>query len=231
VTDGPLTFVRYAYPPNALGYCGPPDSDAFRDSVRSGELTRLARTFSGAWPYLEQLAAASRIGDPLDQRVVEAYWVGSDLLRSAPLPDGGLPHHSFHVFCVYPWAALLPDPRKAARALTVLDRCRIRWGRVSAVDGDRAAVTFRPLCWDGQLLALGKAAQETARLAPDSTIRPGDWVSLHWEWVCDRLSARQLGALRTYTRFHMDMLNHKNQISERTVVLPSTRFFRFSALE
>jgi uncharacterized protein DUF6390 len=210
VTDGPLMFVRYAYPPNVLGYCGPPDSDAFLDSPRNGELVKLARTFTGAWPYLERLAAASDIADPLDYRVVEAYWVGSEMLSGVPLAGGGLPHHSFHVFCVYPWAAMLPDPRKAERALTVLDRCRIRWGRVTAVDGDQAAVTFRPLCWDGQRLTLGKAARENARLSPDSTIHPGDWVSLHWEWVCDRLSPHQLTALRTYTRFHLDILNRKS---------------------
>lgn len=215
MTDGPLMFVRYAYPPNELGYCGPPDSDAFRDSARSGELVKLARTFTGAWPYLELLAAAGHIEDPLDHRVVEAYWVGNDMLRGVPLPAGGLPHHSFHVFCVYPWAALLPDARKAERALAVLDRCRIRWGRVTAVDGEQVAVTFRPLRWDGQVLSLGQPARETARLWTGAAVGPGDWVSLHWEWVCDRLSPRQLAALRTYTRFHLDLLNRKSPLSER----------------
>jgi hypothetical protein len=91
----------------------------------------------------------------------------------------------------------------------VLDRCRIRWGRVTAVDGERAAVTFRPLTWDGQVLSLGKPARETARLSASAAIGPGDWVSLHWEWVCDRLTPRQLTALRTYTMFHLDLLNRK----------------------
>ena len=33
---------------------------------------------------------------------------------------------------------------------------------------------------------------------------PGDWVSLHWEWVCDRLTDASLRALRHYTRRHLD---------------------------
>ena len=37
----------------------------------------------------------------------------------------------------------------------------------------------------------------------------GDWVSMHWEWVCDRLDARQLAALRRYTRTHLDIVNDR----------------------
>ena len=32
---------------------------------------------------------------------------------------------------------------------------------------------------------------------------PGDWVSLHWDWICDRLSQRQLRALRGFTPRHL----------------------------
>jgi hypothetical protein len=45
---------------------------------------------------------------------------------------GGVPHRSFAVFCTYPYTGLLTDGRKAPHALTVLDRCRVRWGRLLA---------------------------------------------------------------------------------------------------
>ena len=172
--------------------------------------------------------------------MVEAYWVGNELLDRVPVGKlgdsmaerfrqrvgnkfqflaegvlaGGVPHHSFHVFGVYPWVGLLGDDRKAKHALMVLDRCRIRWGKVTAIHGDQAAVEFRPLCWDGRLLTLGEPATEMARLALDGTvlargIGPGDWVALHWDWVCDKLTDRQLRALRTYTMRHLDMVNHR----------------------
>jgi Family of unknown function (DUF6390) len=246
--DGPLMFVRYAYPPNALGYCGPDDFAAFREYAVAGVvdhgLVRLAQAFSGAWPYLELISAGCGIPDPLDRRVVEAYWVGNDLLDRVPMGKigdsmadrfrsrvgnkfqflaegvlaGGVPHHSFHVFGVYPWVGLLGDDRKAGHALMVLDRCRIRWGKVTAIHGDQAAVESRPLRWDGRLLTLGEPAQETARLALDGTVivggiarglAPGDWVSLHWDWICDRLTERQLRLLRRYTMRHLDMVNHR----------------------
>jgi hypothetical protein len=241
---GPLMFIRYAYPPNALGYCGPADFAAFRDYAVAGVvdrgLVRLAQSFAGAWPYLELIAAGCGIADPLDRRVVEAYWVGNDLLDKVPVTEigdsmqdrfrrragrnfpflaegvlaGGVPHHSFAVFCVYPWTGLLGDDRKATHALMVLDRCRIRWGRVTATAGDQATVEYRPLCWDGRLLTLGEPATETARLALDGSaiahgIGPGDWVSLHWDWICDRLTQRQRRALRDFTLRHLDVVNHR----------------------
>lgn len=33
-------FVRYAYPPNALGYCGPADFAAFREYAVAGVVDR-----------------------------------------------------------------------------------------------------------------------------------------------------------------------------------------------
>ena len=75
-SDGPLLFVRYAYPPNALGYCGPDDFAAFREYAAAGVvdqgLVQLAQAFSGAWPYLELISAGCDIADPLDQLVVQA---------------------------------------------------------------------------------------------------------------------------------------------------------------
>jgi len=235
--DGVRMFVRYAYPPNALGYCGP---DGFRDYAESGVvdqgLVKQAQAFSGAWPYLELISAGCGIPDPLDHRVVEAYWVGNDLLDRVPagrLGDsmaerfrrragnkfqflaegvlaGGVPHHSFHVFGVYPWVGLLGDDRMAGHALTVLDRCRVRWGKVTAVHGDQATVESRPLRWDGRLLTLGEPAAETARLALDGAVPArGEWVALHWDWICGKLTDRQLRALRGYSQRHLDMVNHR----------------------
>jgi hypothetical protein len=244
---GPRMFVRYAYPPNALGYCGP---DGFADYATAGVvdqgLAEQARAFSGAWPYLELIAASCGIPDPLDHRVVEAYWIGNDLLDrvlTGQLGDsmaerfrrqvgnkfqflaegvlaGGVPHHSFHVFGVYPWVGLLSNDRMTKHALNVLDRCRVRWGQVTAVHGDQATVESRPLGWDGRLLTLGEPAAETARLplngtplasglAPGDRVAPGDWVALHWDWICDKLTDRQLRALRGYSQRHLDMVNHR----------------------
>ena len=242
VLAGAQLFIRYAYPPNSLGYCGPGDSSALFQYGASGVvdhgLVQLARAFEGAWPYLELIAGATGIGDPLDRRVVEAYWVGNSLLPAVGLAAtassmedrfrprtgrqfthvldavlaGGVPHHSFHVFCVYPWVGLLGDGRKAPHALNVLDRCRIRWGRVDQVSGDQVTVTSRPLTWDGRTLAFGEPRPEVALRAESglgylADLRPGDCVSLHWDWVCDKLSPRQFRQLRGYTVRQLEITN------------------------
>ena len=91
---GPILFARYAYPPNALGYCGPPDSGALIGAAAPATdldgLSRLAARFEGAWPYLRLIARCNGIADPLDPRVVEAYWIGNELLLQVPgvRPEG-----------------------------------------------------------------------------------------------------------------------------------------------
>ncbi|MDP9444327.1 MAG: DUF6390 family protein [Actinomycetota bacterium] len=251
---GPVLFVRYAFPPNQHGYCGPSDSASFFEYGATGTvdpgLRIHAQQFAGAWPYLQLIAASTGIADPLDRRVVEAYWVGNALLdrvgvsalggsmeerfrfRAGPrftslsegFLAGGVPHHSFHVFCIYPWVGLLGDDRRATHALTVLDKCRIRWGRVRGLHGAHVTVESSPLTWDGRRLELGPPETETALRARDGVslldgLAVGDWVSLHWEWVCDRLSARQLARLRGYTRRHLAIVNDRVDHSGPAAVL------------
>jgi hypothetical protein len=234
--SGAALFARYAFPPNELGYCGPDGAEVLLAHGGAGgsddvELARRARLFDGAWPYLEIIAAAAEISDPLDDRVVEAYWIGNELLelvdpvacaadlRSAfegqvtsrlAAAETAVPHHSFHVFAVYPWVAMLGRGNDAA-ALSILQQCRIRWGTVTEVTGDRASVTCEPLTLVNGSLTLGPARTETVRWSVGgqslvAQIKPGDSVALHWDWVCDVLDAGQLGALQHLTAAGMHPL-------------------------
>ena len=240
-TSGPALFARYAYAPNELGYCGPNDPAALLEAAVEGghveHLSHLARQFEGAWPYLELIAGCNAIADPLDRRVVEAYWVGSDLTRRVPATAlaaslderfarragrhfeplvsaavvGGVAQHSFHVFAVYPWLGLLRAGNEGV-PLEILDRCRIRWGRVRSVQGDLVTVSSRPLTFVGSQLVLGDERLEQARRSLDGVgfvqdLAAGDTVSLHWDWVCDRLSSNSLGWLRASTRHNLNAVN------------------------
>ena len=86
-------FVRYAYPPNRLGYCGPEDVEALVaygvSGVSDPGLRQLVTAFEGAYPYLELIAAAAGLRDPLDRRVVEAYWIGNRLLTGVDMARFG----------------------------------------------------------------------------------------------------------------------------------------------
>ena len=235
---GPLLFARYAYPPNALGLCGadsPRTLLQYGDAgVSDGGLAELARTFDGAWPYLELIAGANGLDDPLDARVVQAYWVGNELLdrvRPAALARhvedrfrgrlgragehvvtavaaGAVPHHCFHVFAVYPWLGLLRTGI-VDEPLRVLDQCRTTAAVVRSVDVDSAEVLARPLRWDGLRLRLGEPEPRIVRwrdgglsFVPD--LHPGDSVSLHWDFVCDRLKPMAQLALERATACALD---------------------------
>ncbi|WP_328535379.1 DUF6390 family protein [Streptomyces sp. NBC_00344] len=215
--EGALLFARYAYPPNELGYCGPADASALLRADATDGIERRARQFDGAWCYLEFLAESAGLPDPLDVRVVEAYWIGNDLLEqmdSAALVNrmldrfrgqtGGtwrdaahraLAHHSFQVFDVYPWARMLRTSGNPT-ALSVLDQCRIRTGVVLRVDGESATVESRHLRWDGRSMVTGPSQQEVVRWSVGGRsliggLSPGDRVALHWDWVCDVLTEQQ----------------------------------------
>ena len=82
--SGALRFARFAFRPNALRYCGGESPGELFEHVVEGvdapDLRRLCGEFAGARPYLELLAEAPEARGPLDGRVVEAYWVGGELL-------------------------------------------------------------------------------------------------------------------------------------------------------
>jgi hypothetical protein len=229
-------FARYAYPPNELGYCGPPDNSEVLTCDADG-LEATARCFEGTWPYFEFIAKYHN-RRPLDSDVIEAYWIGGPLTETldvrtegagllqalaragrtwAHAPDdllpGMTPDHNFHVFAIYPWLGLLPlnlgdQPR------LVLDRCRIRWGEVLHLDGDTATVLSPVIEWDGSRLSLGPRREEsvtvekgTIRLAGE--LSPGDLVTLHWDWICEAISPERLTYLRRSTAAHLDIANQR----------------------
>jgi hypothetical protein len=240
--SGPLLFARYAFGPNRLGYCGPGDAlELFElavDGRHGSDVRALARKFEGAWPYLELIAQANGRPDPLDPQVVEAYWLGNGLLdRVGPVEvstsiearfkprlraetwrwlaetpgAGAKPVHAFHVLDVFPRTGLLRSDR-VTDVLRVIDDCRIRWGRVLAVDGDWLVVAVVPVRLVDGRLALAPPEVERVQAWRDGTgfideIQAGDVVSVHWSWACERLDARRLANLAGWTRYQLEIAN------------------------
>lgn len=233
--EGALLFARYAYPPNELGYCGPDGAEALLRADEPAEIARRARHFQGAWSYLEFIAAAAGSADPLDPAVVEAYWIGNDLLDkvdSHALVDwlrdrftsqlGGTwreagsratANHSFQVFEVYPWAALL-GANTHPIAVSLLDQCRIRTGIVRDVGPETATVRSHPLAWNGSAFTAGPAADETVTWSAQGRtllagLSPGDRVTMHWNWICDVITGRQRDRLESLENRQLDALERQ----------------------
>jgi hypothetical protein len=235
---GAEIFARYAYAPNALGYCGPALGATLRDG--SVDDVRLAATkFSGAWPYLRVLATMTGIADPLDYRLVESYWLGGgvgadlggseffDALLAIIGPQAGrywshltpeLAHeaagnHSFHVFGVYPWTRFLSRGMHE-QPLHVLDSCRITWGTVLSRAKDRVEVMRQRLGWDGHALTLSEPSAAVLDIWADGysavpDVAVGDDVAIHWGRLCGRLQPDQINALADSTRRQLHLTNQR----------------------
>jgi hypothetical protein len=233
--DGLLRFARYAFPPNERGLCGPDRAPELAEAIEAGvgdpDVRSIAEGFSGAWPYLVLLGSELSRGDPLDPAVVDAYWLGEPCGRRVQVSSlgdslrerfggrggweglrdsvelGGWPTHAYHVFTVYPWVGLirsgLVDP-----GLDVIDRCRIRWGRVVEISGDRAVVMSDQLLWNGHSIEAGPPRAETVSvLRNDGDIEAGGLVSLHWGWVCEPITPRQQRWLQASQEYHLQLAN------------------------
>ncbi len=235
---GSLRFVRYAFMPNRLRYCGGDENRTLfeygTEEVVDGGLEALLRKFSGALPYLQLIAHANGIPDPFDDRVVEAYWLGNELLAGvevrqlydalnerfgkqlqgrtrdwvlAKAPAGARPHHNFHVFDVHSRVGQLEN------TLETMDQCRVSWGRVAQVEGPELVVERPPLVLVEGKLALGppqtvRAVRQIEGRGFAEVAARGEWVSLHWGWVCEVLTPRQQANLVRYTHDHIRLANH-----------------------
>ena len=124
---------------------------------------------------------------------------------------GAAPNHAFHVLDVFPRLGFMRTG-ETDRALEVMDSCRIRWGRVLERDGDSLVVSAVPLEMVAGRLRLAGPRVERIRGWVDGTgfvedIAPGDVVSIHWDWACERLDAPRLTALRAATERELRLAN------------------------
>ncbi len=231
--DGVLRCSRYAFGPNRLHFCGPDANREIWDYVNDGYtdfgLQKLLKGFEALYPYLQHIARENHIEDPFDPRVVEAYWLGNELLGHIEkaalhrhltdtfrmkdkfpratyrllekrIGTGLLPNHNYHVLNV-PHAM---GGISGETDVNFMDSCRVSWGTVTAVSGPHITLTYEPLIRTGDLLMLGAPIEKKIirRLEADYDIEmlaPGHLVTMHWDIPCEVISQREVTTLRRYT--------------------------------
>lgn len=232
--DGITLCSRYAFGPNRLHLCGPDANTEILAYLKEGAsdagLSAMLEKFANLHPYLETIAHANRIRDPFDAHVVEAYWIGNELLENIPakiyyrhlvervgmkrkqptstvrlvedkLRLGAPMHHTFHVLNLF---------RRAD--IHALDQCRTSWGTITSIDGPIVVLQRRPLEIRGTVFALGPTKEHRVkRQLADNDIfaeaKVGDVVSLHWNVVAEILSPRQVVNLSRYTDISIRLAN------------------------
>jgi len=233
---GLLLCSRYAFAPNYFHYCGPERQRDLLGYVTEGitdrGLPEILDRFETLYPYLQLIAGANHIKDPFDTRVVEAYWLGNPLLSKVPtrvfadhIADTlgvkkkvmrkhyvpmmdrvvrGVPQHTFHVLNIF----VRTGHHAAPQTLQTMDACRISLGRVTGTDptGAYYLIKSRPLAFTSDLLCLGEPVTKSV-LSVGLTPKKGDWVSVHWGYVCAVLTDRQRTLLTRFTTMAIDSAN------------------------
>lgn len=231
--EGIMRCSRYSFGPNRLHYCGPDANRELHDLIESGEsniaLSLLLKQFKTLFPYLRQIAQANDISDPFDSRVVEAYWLGNELLDSVEkntlyhflvddlkvkdklkskefvwleekIKQGAVPHHSFHVLNIWQQTG----HNDLLSDLTRMDECRISSGVVTKVEGPEITVSTEPLIYVNGKFTLGPLISKalTRQLEAEydiEQIKPGQTVSIHWSVPCEVITPKQAETLKKYT--------------------------------
>lgn len=200
-------------------------------------LKHLLSQFQTLYPYLRHIAEVNHIQNPFDNRVVEAYWLGNKLLNrinklkfyrhliedhqlkkkvgqkgfeliEEKLRAGALPCHSFHVLDIWRRSGNL----EKEHTLETMDQCRISWGKILNVSGPFITIETELLEYSDGKLFLGKPIKKqlVRRLESDYDIEQlkfGDYVSIHWGVICEKLTVKQLANLQKYTLLHLKLAN------------------------
>lgn len=209
--------------------------DHLKDNIIDKEVQLHLSEFETLYPYLQLIAKENHIDDPFDKRVVEAYWVGNALLHSMNKNDyvallrenlqiekkieskkfvtmkrkmyttDFYPHHSFHVLNIFKRTG--HDP--GFHTLETMNECKISFGKMSK---KMFFVETQPLIIKDSLLALGNPVLKEVKIDYKGKsffkdLKPGDWVSFHWGFICDVLSERQVKNLEYYTNQSVQFYN------------------------
>lgn len=236
----------YSYPPSSLGFCGqrikntPQILKNFLTGKKplTGQIKKALQNFEAAYPYLKLISQANKIKDPLDYQVVEALWLGNELLNKIKLTDlkktvltdftrPGLltktqaktrlnkisaltrPHHSFHVLLLGPVTKNIKFYDK------LYDLCLISWGRVLQLKAkkSKAVVNFKPLILKNNQFLYGKKSKKeiiwNKTIVPDLQIN--DQVSFHWNFLCQKLTETQATNLKKYTKQNINLANEQRR--------------------
>ncbi len=239
--DGVLRCSRYAFGPNRLHFCGPDANREIWDYLNAGftdfGLQKLLKGFETLYPYLKHIAHENNIQDPFDSRVVDAYWIGNELLikndkqslfehfineqrlkdklpikkfclLEKRIKEGILPNHNHHVINV---------PKKMGHqemeaTVEFMDSCRISWGKVKSVSGPNIIIEYEPLLLINNTLTLGEPIEKKIirKLESDydmEMLKTDDYITLHWDTPCEVVNKKDINRLIYFTNESIRIAN------------------------
>ncbi len=234
--DGIELAARFSYITNSLRFCGPEEaSQRFLEYITNkeypGKIESLLKKFEGLYPYLSAIAEKSNKNFP-DRDVVEAYWIGNQLLdnfndedikkiikklmqRGLPksigngliknMPSGFVPHHNFNVFYV----GVGRTTGSVPTTLKNMDNCMIKHGKVLKILKNKLVVQTSLLEKEGNELFLKNRITKNVSYLREILlgVKKDCYVALHWRFAPVTLTDKQVRNLEEYTKKILDVMN------------------------
>ncbi|MBP6993997.1 hypothetical protein KBB12_02040 [Candidatus Woesebacteria bacterium] len=215
----------FSYSPNHKGYCGRDSAgDAFTRCILNGDCAGVPEElthFIVLYPYLKTLSIVTKLS-PFDHRIIEAYWIGNDLLKSVPVsayhillkefekqgvpswlikslkqkqPKAFIPSHLFQVLHVGVGQASGSVPFDIGS----INSCMIRWGKVTRVDkSGKIHVALQRFSKTYKLTISSEIFAKNT--SPFFTPKVGDTVAVHWGHIVKKLTQREIKNLAYWTQ-------------------------------
>lgn len=228
----------FSLPPNELGYCGPevrPGKTSLISKFLTGrptdvkQIIELLSQFVVATAFYELIAVSNQLSNFFDSKVIEAYWIGNELLNNVPveatrimfhnkfapinsllgqnlerrIPQGSHPHHSLHVLSAGP-----VNPNLTV-SHTFMDNCLVKPGVVVNLTEGKATVTSRTLEKNRGKLLFKKSTTRSIKWNPCLLphLKVGDRIASHWATACLLISEKQADQLLQFTLSNLEAIN------------------------
>ena len=229
VTPAVQLAAKYSFMPNKLNYVEHCDADRIIFDYccghkKSYKMAReLIESMESVNIFLRLIAEKNNLKE-LSRKVVEAYWIGNELLDSIngsdikkalkkelkpevarllskKVPSNAVPHHSFHVFHINAVSG-------AQIFFSNIDNCRIHSAIVSDVGKGTLVVSYKPLVKLGRIEQkqdVEKKISYNPKLVKGLAV--GDIIAVHWNLAIDKLTKKQAESLDEYTQINIRAMN------------------------
>lgn len=233
--DSLVKACKYSFISNKKNYCGSANAfSEFKDFIenplpeKTERIEKLFESFEALYPYLKLIAKANNLL-PLDEKTIEAYWLGNELLEKVSLnetkemilsdfakpgllpksiaerkaesiPFGSVPHHSFHVLYINFVS------KKVEPVLKNLDSCLITWGNVKEVQENSLVVDSVQLVFDSGEFKL-KEKRKSIDSGFVSQAEKNSFVSVHWNFAVELIEKQELKSLKHFTEKNINAVN------------------------
>jgi len=242
--SGVRLAASYSYLPNCLGFCGSQKKgdlllmeEFIERKISEKKIIPVLEKLEAAFFYYKLIARKNGIKNPFAKKVIEAYWIGNELLekvsrmdlqkmilkdfvkphlltvaeaqkRIKKIPKGSKAHHSFHVFILGPIAG-----RIDMKELSLKDVCRTGFGEVLEVkkekNGNFLLVNFQPIVTNDRKYLLGQGKK--IKIKWNKNILPkvkiGETVSFHWGTAVQVLNKSKTENVIKYTENTLGLLS------------------------